>query len=162
PDFSTTTMILCTTDLALCQRIQGYVQSIRPRAVQMALRQAELQLALVREGHERLKTDGHLLNNEDELKLRRKRGIETPPTDAEDLLVKAEEFIKRARAAQEAQDYATAWADARRATRPMRQVMYGYWNQGMTELRKAVEESFNGKKREYAEGEIRPYPKPPV
>jgi hypothetical protein len=161
-DFGTTTMVLCTTDIALCERIQNNVQVIKPLAAQMAIRQAEILLASVREGHERLKADGHLLNTEDELKKRGNRGIDGPATDPQDLLAKAEEFIKNARTAQEAQDYSTAWGEARRALRPLRHMMHGYWNQGMAELRKAVEESINGKKVEYADGVTRPYPKPSI
>jgi hypothetical protein len=162
PDFGTTTMILATSDMALCERIQGYVQRIRPQAAQMAIRQAELQLAMVREGHERLKADGHGIRSEEDIKQMRKRGIDARPTDAEDLLARAEEFVKGARAAQEAQDYATAWAEARRASRPLRLLMYAYWQRAMAEFAKAVEESINGKKPEFAPGQIRPYPKPPV
>ena len=155
-------MILCTTDMALCERIQRNVMSIRPLAVQWAIRQAELQLALAREGHERLKADGHVINNDEELKRRQSRGIEGRPTDAEDQLVMAEEFLKSARAAYELQDYSTAWKDARRATRPLRNMMFGYWRQAMAELIKAVDESLHGKKPEYKPGEIRPFPNPPL
>ena len=31
PDFGTTAMILCTTDMDLCRRIESFVQRIRPR-----------------------------------------------------------------------------------------------------------------------------------
>jgi hypothetical protein len=162
PDFGMTTMILATSDMALCERIQGFVQRIRPVAVQMAIRQAELQLALVRDGHERLRADGHGIRSEADIKQMRKRGIDARPTDAEDLLARAEEFVKGARAAQEAQDYATAWAEARRAGRPLRLLMHGYWQRAMAEFTTAVDESINGKKPEFAPGQIRPYPKPPV
>lgn len=162
PEFDVTSMILCTTDIALCERIQRNVMTIRPMATQWAIRQADLQLALAREGHERLKARGHLLNNKDDLELRRLRGIEGRPTDADNLIAQAEDAIKLARKAYEDQDYATAWAQARRATRPIRLVMSGYWGQGMTELRKAVEESINGKKVEYPKGAVQPYPRPPV
>ena len=162
PDFGVTTMILCTTDMALCERIQKNVQRIRPLAVQWAIRQAELEFALARDGHERLKADGHLINNEEQLEQRRARGIEGRPTDADDLFVKAEEFIKSARAAYEGQDYATAWAEARRASRPLRTVMFGYWIQAFGEFAKAVDESFYGKKVKYTPGEIRPFPNPPI
>jgi hypothetical protein len=148
--------------MELCERIQRNVLGIRPLAVQWAIRQAELQFASVREGHERLKTDGHVLNNEEELKQRARRGIQGRPTDADDLLRQAEGFLKSARAAYEAQDYATAWADARRTTRPLRALMFGYWAQGMQELRKAVEESLYGPKIEYPEGAVHRFPDPPL
>jgi hypothetical protein len=161
-DFGMTTMILATSDMALCGRLQGYVQRIRPVAAPMAIRQAELQLAMVREGHERLKADGHGIRSEEDLTQRRKRGIDARPNDAEDLLERTEEFIKSARDAQEAQDYATAWAEARRAARPLRLLMAGYWQMAMAEFSNAVDESINGKKPKYPPGAIRPYPKPPV
>ena len=121
-----------------------------------------LQLALVRETHQRLKDDGHELNNKKEIEQRRKRGIEGVPIDADGLLAKAEEFIRNARTALESEDYATAWAEARRAGRPMRHLMAGYWRQAMSEFREAVDESFYGKKPEYPRGTIRPYPNPPI
>ncbi len=71
PDFGQSTIVLATTDLDLCDRIQRHVRSIQPVAAQMAIRQAEIQFASVREIHERLKADGHLINNEDELKKRK-------------------------------------------------------------------------------------------
>ena len=69
---------------------------------------------------------------------------------------------RKRRDALDDQDYSTAWNQARRASRPVRHVMYGYWQLGLAEFRKAVEESINGKKIEYKPGEVRPYPKPPV
>lgn len=162
PDFGVTTMILCTTDMALCEQIQRNVWSIRPLAVQWAIRQAELQFALAREGHERLKADGHVITSDQDIETRRLRGITGRPPDAENLIAEAERSIKLARAAQEQQDYAAAWKHARIATRPLRSLMYGYWSQGMAEFRKAVEESINGKPPKYPDGVPRPYPKPPT
>src|SRR5207248_5660638 len=43
PDFGTTTMLLCTTDMALCQRIQAAVRQIRPVPAQPATDQAKPQ-----------------------------------------------------------------------------------------------------------------------
>ena len=63
PDFGTSTILLCTTDIALCQQIQEYVRRIRPRAIGLAIRQAEIQYEVVREVHERLKADGHGIRN---------------------------------------------------------------------------------------------------
>src|SRR5262249_48353781 len=102
------------------------------------------------------------INSDQDLETRKLRGITGRPPDAENLIAEAEKFIKLAREAQEAQDYAAAWAQARHATRPMRKLMHDYWSQGMAEFRKAVEESINGKPPKYADGETRPYPKPPV
>src|SRR5262249_45955166 len=90
PDFGTTTLLLCTTDMALCQRIQAAVRQIRPVAAQLAIEQATLQLQAVRAVHQQLKDDGHELVTEDILKQRRKAGIEGKPPDADDLLKTAE------------------------------------------------------------------------
>ncbi len=43
-----------------------------------------------------------------------------------DLLAKSQEYVKNAREAQEQQDYGRAWAEARRAIRPLRVVMAGH------------------------------------
>jgi hypothetical protein len=145
PDFGTTTMLLCTTDMAMCQRIQEAVQQIRVLAVQLAIEQAEIQYRSVREVHERLKADGHDIRTETDLKQRRKAGIDVKPPDAEDLLKQSEEFIKNAREAQERQDYSWAWSEARRASRPLRIVMYGHWAQALSELQKSVSDSVNPK-----------------
>ncbi len=75
----------------------GEFDSVRPRAVPMAIRQAELLLEEVKEVHRRLEADGHQIRSDEELKNRRKAGIETRPPDAKDLLAKAEEYIKSAR-----------------------------------------------------------------
>ncbi len=49
----------------------------------------------VKEVHRRLEADGHQIRSDEELKNRRKAGIETRPPDAKDLLAKAEEYINR-------------------------------------------------------------------
>ncbi len=162
PDFGTSTILLCTTDMALVERVRRHVRSIQAPAAGMAIRQAEVTLAAVREIHQRLKDDGHLITNEEDLKKRRKRGIESPPTDADNLIAKVEGYIKNARNAQMNQDYNAAWLQARLAGRPLRSLMFAYYTQGMAELRKVVEESFNGPKVEYPDGAIRPYPNAPV
>ena len=159
PDFGTSTILLCTTDMALCDRIQRHVRSIQPVAAQMAIRQAEIQFASVGEVHERLKADGHLINNEEELKKRTKRGIEGKPDGCRGPGRRRPRSSSRPPARPwRTQDYGTAWGEARRACRPLRNLMFGYWQQAMAELRKAVEESFNGPKIEYPEGVIQAVP----
>ena len=49
------------------------------------------------------------------------------------------EAIKNAREAQERQDYALAWAEARRAKRPLRIVMSGHWDQAWAAFTRAAE-----------------------
>ena len=161
PDFGVTTLLLCTTDLDLCHRIQDAVRRIRPQAVALAIRQAEIQYQAVKDVHERLKADGHSFRSEDDIKQRDLVGISIPPPDATDLLAESEKFMKNARAARDSEDYGLAWAEARRASRPLRLVMSGYWQQAMAELSKAATLSFNPKLPELAPDVPKPY-RPPV
>ena len=162
PDFGTSTILLCTSDIALCRQIQEYVQRIRPRAIALAIRQAEIQYNAVSEVHERLKADGHGIRNEKDLKQRIKVGIEIKPPDAEDLLAESDKFLKNARAARDSEDYPRAWSEARRSSRPLRLVMFGYWQQALAELQETVTLKFNPKPPKLPPGTPKPYPPPPV
>ncbi|MGZ3388473.1 MAG: hypothetical protein ACXVCF_02645, partial [Isosphaeraceae bacterium] len=126
-EFCTTAMILCTTDLGLKERVEAAIARVRPLAVQLAIEQAELMLQTVAEISGRLNADGHHLITPDVLKQRADAGIVAKPTDERDLLAKAEASIKSAREAQEREDFALAWAEARRAGRPLRTLMFGHW-----------------------------------
>jgi len=141
-EFSTTAMILCTTDLGLKDRVEAAIARVRPLAVQLAIEQAELMLQAVAEINGRLNADGQHLITPDELKRRADAGIVARPTDERDLLAKAEASIKAARDAQEREDFALAWAEARRAGRPLRTLMYGHWVKAFAELTKAAGDSF--------------------
>jgi hypothetical protein len=160
-EFDTTSLLLCTTDLSLYQRVQAQVDSVRPKAVPMAIRQAELLLAEVLDVHRRLEADGHQIQSDEELKKRRTAGIETRPPDAKDLLAKAEEYIKSARDAWEREDYAWAWAEARRACRPLRILMHGHWVQANTALAEAAGK-INPKRPRPAPGAPKLPPDPPL
>jgi hypothetical protein len=160
-EFDTTSLLLCTTDLSLYQRVQAQIDSLRPKAVPMAIRQAELFLQEVREVHRRLEADGHQIRSDDELKMRRKAGIETRPPDARDLLAKSEEYIKSARDAYEREDYAWAWAEARRASRPLRVLMHGHWTQANAALLEAASK-INPKRPNLAATGPKPPPNPPL
>jgi hypothetical protein len=137
-EFDTTRLLLCTTDMALYERIRTAVERVRPRAIPLAIQQAELQLKAVREIHERLEADGHGIRTDTDLKLRRQAGIESKPTDARDLLARSETYIKSARDALEREDYAWAWAEARRALRPLRLLMSSHWNQAWNTFAEAA------------------------
>ena len=65
------------------------------------------------------------------------------PTDEHDLLAKAEASIKSAREAQEREDFALAWAEARRAGRPLRTLMFGHWVKAFSTLAGAASGSFS-------------------
>ena len=162
PDFGVTTLLLCTNDMALCQRIQAAVRRIRPQAVALAIRQAEIQYQAVKDVHERLKADGHLFRSEKDLQQRDLAGIVTPPPDATDLLMESQKFLENARAARDNEDYSQAWSEARRAGRPLRLVMFGYWLQAMAEFSKAASLSFNPELPKLPDDVPRPYPRPPL
>ena len=49
------------------------------------------------------------------------------PSDEASLLARSDELIRSAVDALEREDYAVAWAEARRATRPLRILMYAHW-----------------------------------
>ena len=142
-EFSTTAMILCTTDLGLKERVEAAIARVRPLAVQLAIEQAELMLQTATEINGRLNADGQHLLNADDLKKRTAAGIVARPTDEHDLLAKAEASIKSAREAQEREDFALAWAEARRAGRPLRTLMFGHWVKAFGTLAGAAGGSFS-------------------
>ena len=133
-EFDTTSLILCTGDLGLYERVRAIVDGLRSRAVPLAIEQAEIMLKSVSETNGRLAADGHQFLSKVDLKMRKRAGIESPPPDVPDLLAKAQEAIKNAREAADKQDYALAWAETRRAKRPLRVVMKGHWDQGWAAL----------------------------
>jgi hypothetical protein len=141
-EFDTTALILCTTDLALKDRVEAAIARVRPLAVQLAIEQAELLLQGAAEINGRLNADGQHLITADELKRRSQAGITARPTDERDLLAMSEARIRSARDARDREDFALAWAEARRATRPLRTLMYGHWVNAFGALAKAVNDSF--------------------
>ena len=142
PEFSTTTMILCTTDTALVERVQAAIAPVRPLAVQLAIEQAEILYQAALEINDRLAADGQYLLGPDDHKRRSDAGMVSRPTDERDLLAKAEASIKAAREAREREDFALAWAEARRAERPLRHLMHGHWLRGYAAFVKAVLDSY--------------------
>ncbi len=160
-DFGVTAMVLCTTDMALYARVRELVDSVRNRAVPLAIEQAELRLASVKEVQARLEADGRTIRSEEDIKQRRKSGIEGRAPDERDLITKAEEYIKSARDSWEQGDFAWAWAEARRASRPLRVLMHGYWIQANAELAKAAV-TINPKREKPAPGAPKPPDFPPV
>jgi hypothetical protein len=142
-EFGTTAMILCTTDLALRERVEAAIARVRPLAVTLAIEQAELMLQAVAEVNGRLNADGQTLITAEDLKKRADVGITARPTDERDLLARAEASIKAAREAQEREDFPLAWAEARRASRPLRALMYGHWVKAFNTLARAAKESFD-------------------
>jgi hypothetical protein len=141
-EFDTTAMILCTTDLGLKDRVETALARVRPLAVQLAIEQAESLLQTTTDINGRLNADGQHLIKPEELKRRADAGIVSRPTDERDLLVMAEAMIKSARDARDREDFTLAWAEARRASRPLRTLMHGHWQNAFAELVKVAEKSF--------------------
>jgi hypothetical protein len=137
-EFDTSSLILCTSDLTLFDRVRKQVESIRHKTVPLAIEQAEILLQSVIEINGRLAADGHEFHSKKTLELRRRAGIQGAPPDVPDLLAESQKSILSARAAWERQEYDTAWAEARRATRPLRIIMNGHWVQAVIALNKAV------------------------
>ena len=119
--------------------MRAIVEGLRHKAVPLAIEQAEIMLKMVTEINGRLAADGHQIRTKVDLKLRRQAGMEEPPPDVPDLLARSMEAIKNAREAQERQDYALAWAEARRAKRPLRIVMSAHWDQAWAAFNRAAE-----------------------
>ncbi len=108
-EFDTTSLILCTNDLSMGERLRLLVESIRPEAVSLAIEQSEILLQAVTEANGRLAADGHEFRSKVDLKRRRQAGIEGSPPDVPDLLAASQKAINSAREAMERQDYREAW-----------------------------------------------------
>lgn len=109
PEFNVATMVLLTTDAAMVERLKAAVVRIRPRAVDLAIKQAKRQLNWVTEINTMLVKDDHKAK------------------DADDLLSAAHENIEAAEAAQAREDYTLAYDEARRVGRPLRLIMREHW-----------------------------------
>ena len=133
PEFDSTALVLVTTDIDMALRVESVIKSIRPSAAQMAIEQAEIKLAWVSEISGRLAAEGHPLIKAKTQKEREKTGGPLS-TDQADLLQMAKENIKVAREALEREDYSTAWSEARRASRPLRLIMRGFFDNGNEDL----------------------------
>lgn len=111
PEFDTTAIILVTTDDNLAEWTKAAVARNRAMASAMAIEQAELQLAWATEIHNRLANDGIGLK------------------DAGQWQTLSMERIQSARESQAREDFAQAWAESRRALRPLRIMMRDHWLQ---------------------------------
>ncbi len=141
-EFDTTSLILCTTELSMGERLRVLVEGTRPQAVALAIEQSQILLQAVTEANGRLAADGHEFRSKIDLKRRRQAGIEGAPPDVPDLLADSQKGINSAREAMERQDYEEAWLQARRAQRPLRMVMHGHWEQAMAALTKAAKKIY--------------------
>lgn len=135
-EFDTTALILVTTDVAMADRVEAVIRAIRPRAAQMAIEQAELKYEWVKETNGRLALDGHLLIEEKERNQRLSNGAPVS-TDQADLLALAARNIKSANENAQRLDWENAWLEARRASRPLRHLMRGLWENANQALARA-------------------------
>jgi len=126
PEFDSTALVLFTTDVAMAERVEAAVRMIRPQAAQMAIEQAELKVAEVTDLAARLAADGHTLID-DKTRLKRERNGGPVSTDQADLLRAAAANCKTARENLEREDFENAWLEARRASRALRVLARGLW-----------------------------------
>ncbi len=133
PDFGPTDLVLVTTDVpfeakdrgrTFTQRLQDQILGVRARAVELALEQAQVQLDWFNE------TQGRLVTL-------RNRSV----PQAEAIVQRAQETLAEARASYASQDYAEAWAAARRVARPLRLLMREHWEQALRTLTEATDAS---------------------
>ena len=142
PEFDTTAMVLLTTDDGLGQWLSVAVARNRAMACSMAIEQADRQIAWVTESHNRLANDGVAVN------------------DAGLWLAKAQERVQSARESQAREDFPQAWAEARRALRPLRILMRDHWDMAFKTLGESA--SANLRNEQSADGPDQPPKNLPV
>jgi hypothetical protein len=108
----------------------------------MAIEQADRQIAWVTESHNRLANDGVAVN------------------DAGLWLAKAQERVQSARESQAREDFPQAWAEARRALRPLRILMRDHWDMAFKTLGESA--SANLRNEQAADGTNQPPTNLPV
>ena len=119
-DFGLTAIVLVTTNVELKDQIEQSINSNRPKAVVLAIEQAEILRAWVVEVDSILRDRGH------------------PQKDSAALLDQAGELINSAREALEREDYPTAWDEARRVGRPLRILMRYHFMAAYDAIRDAL------------------------
>ncbi len=122
PEFGVATMVLLTTDFDQAERIKRAIESVRPQAVDLAIRQARAQFEWVTDLNARLARDSHVV------------------PEGQELLSLSARSIESAEQARAREDYPLAWDECRRATRPLRVLMRVHWNQGLMALSRATKE----------------------
>ena len=131
-EFDTTSLILCTGDLGMYERIRSMVDSVSHKVVPLAIEQAEIMLRAVTEINGRLAADGHEFRIQGRSQAPppgRNRG---PPPDVPDLLAESQESIKKAREGVGTARLRRRLGGRPPRMRPLRLVMYGHWQQAMS------------------------------
>jgi len=138
PDFGGTSLVLVTTDFAMAKRIEEAIKGARPRACQLAIEQATLQLREAEEITNRLIADGHTLYDPNDPSIPRLPIGARPPNEEEKLLKLADSMIKTAQENFERMDYPKAWSEARMAGRTLRHLKFAQWSKAYAEMSKLV------------------------
>lgn len=120
PTFNTTALVLLTTDLSVKDRVEQAVAALSPRAADIAIKQAELQLGEVDAIHAMLVEKGSIVRS------------------ADNLLAEARELIQSAREALDRQNFALAWSEARTVGQPLRILMRAHWDRAFRDLVRAT------------------------
>ncbi len=121
PVFNGTSVVVVTTDLPLIDQLRAKVESLRPRAVDIAIKQAEL------EYQQTITLNGQMAS----------QGIAV--RNSSDLLDEASRMIQSARDAMERQDYPSAWIEARSVSQPLRMVTRSYFDRAYREVAAAID-----------------------
>ncbi|WP_165070287.1 hypothetical protein [Paludisphaera rhizosphaerae] len=138
PEFGGTSMILCTGDMELKERLEMAIRQARPTAVALAIEQAELMYQQVADVNGRLAADGVTITTEENARQHRALGLNKPIDQASLLLTQAQASIQSARDARDREDFALAWKEARRAHRPLRILASAHWEVAVKAFTKAV------------------------
>lgn len=138
PDFGVTSLVLVTTDHGMADRLLNAISGVRPRACQLAIEQARIQLRLVEDTTNRLIADGHALYNPNDPKTPRLPLGARPPNEEDKLLKLADSMIKTAQENFERMEYPLAWSEARRAGRTLRHLMAAQWSKAYGDMAKLV------------------------
>lgn len=113
PVFNTTALILLTPDLSLVEPLRAQIQALAPRAVDIAIKQAELQLQETETIHALLTQQGR------------------PVRQGDDLILKAKNELQKARDYQARLEFDYAWSFARSVGQALRSVRRAHWEHAM-------------------------------
>jgi hypothetical protein len=128
PMLNATAMVLVTTDFALVERIREHVMALRPKVVDLAIKQAEIRLDEALRIVGALRAKGVTVRNQDDLL-----------TNNE--LQSASKFLSAARDARDRADYETAWSMARSVALPIRLVLRAHFDRALSDLDATVAKS---------------------
>ncbi len=133
PVFNATSLILLTPDLTLIEPLEAQIRALAPRAVDIAVKQAEIQLQEAETIHALLVQRGQ------------------PVREGDDLVDEAKQWLQTARDYQSRLEFDFAWSAARSVGQAVRLLRRAHWNHAMREFTHAV------RMRERTEG---PPPRP--